>query len=233
MNNDNKKGMGYGLYLNKTQGSKIDYEQPSNAGGSVDSQDSLIQANNTKVITSAQALGLMLDEAKKQSKSLASLVEFYNQQGLDRGAKIELPSNFANPDGSQSADLSRIVLLSAGSLNNEIFSFTAPDSTYVRFYRYAIFTDVLLAAEVEFNPFVNGNRTLQYHGNPQRNFALDNAIGVDLGENSLRNGDIYLEPGQTLTWTATNLSANDSVFGVRMVGYIDNSRERVSGAFGG
>lgn len=232
MNNKDQKGFGHGLYLNETQGSRIDYEKSSSSNQD-QSPSSIVNANDTRVITPAQALEMMIKESKKQTASLKELVNLYSQQGLDRGAKIQLPDNYANPDGSQSADLSRIVLLAAGSVKTEIFSFTAPNSTYVRFYKYAVFTDTLLAAQIEFLPTVQGNRTLQYHGNPQRNFAIDSSVGADIGDNSLRNGDIYLEPNQTLKWFATNTSPNDQVFAVRVVGYIDNSRERTSGAFGG
>ena len=145
---------------------------------------------------------------------------------------VTLPSNTFNPEGADTFDIERLVTLDAGA-TEAVISYTALESQTIRFIRYGVFTNVVLGDNVRFLPTINGNRILKFHGDPMNDFAIYLSVGPDLTENSLRQCDVTLSPGQTLQWVAKNLSGAKAEFGVRMRGYLINQNSNPTRGFGG
>jgi hypothetical protein len=136
---------------------------------------------------------------------------------------VQFPLNLYTPDGAQDVDLRRVCI--AEPLTTAmLWSYSSPQGAMTRFTHYAVFTDAQFADEIEFIPRINGNRILQYHGDPI-DFKIKLGLGPDLGEDKLIQCNITLKPGETLTWTVEykNTEVNTSV-GVRMKGYIDRTQ---------
>lgn len=150
---------------------------------------------------------------------------------LSNPFNVILPSNTFNPEGAETFDIERLVSLDVGE-ENTIMEYTAKESQTIRFIKYGMFTNVVLGQNVRFYPTINGNRILKFHGDPMNDFALYLSVGPDLTENSMRNCDIVLSPGQTVRWVAKNLSGARADFGVRMRGYLINANT-ISRSFGG
>jgi hypothetical protein len=131
------------------------------------------------------------------------------------------PRHLQAPEGVQSLDMRRVLLLAPATVDQLVISFTCPQGANVFFTHYAIYTNALDASLVEFKPTVDGNRIVPYHGDPNNNFKLDLSVGPDLSATSLIQCQVTMAPGQVMTWTATNNTIGLSSMGVRMVGYFD------------
>jgi hypothetical protein len=152
---------------------------------------------------------------------------------VSKPVPVSLPVNYFRPSGSDSLDLRSLNEVPDGSVNQEFFSFRAPLSTTVRFTHYAVFTDILLAGNVEFIPRVNGSRVLRYHGDPNNGFKINLSLGPDMSDASLIPCEIVLQAGQSITWSFTNTSGADAPMGVRLVGFVDNVSQNSNTSFGG
>lgn len=144
---------------------------------------------------------------------------------------VILPLNTFNPDGAETFDIEKLVSLNAGE-EATILEYTAKESQTIRFIKYGMYTNVVLGANVRFEPTIQGNRILKFHGDPMLNFALYLSVGPDLSENSLKTCDVILTPGQTIKWIGRNLSGANANLGVRMRGYLVNNNSNSKG-FGG
>lgn len=152
---------------------------------------------------------------------------------MEGSLPIELPHNFFRPMGTESVDIRRLRNVVNGTNDLAIFSFTAPKSAGVVFTHYGVFTDILLASNVLFIPRIQGRRALRYHGDPNDNFKINLSISSDLSEQAMIPCELYLKPGQTLTWSVSNNSGADGPMGIRMTGYVDTKSTRSGSDFGG
>lgn len=145
--------------------------------------------------------------------------------------KIVFPENYYPPVGSETVDFRALESVAAG-IEFELFKFTCPEGMTFRFSKYALFTDILLAVDVDFIPLIDGNRILRYHGDPNFNFKMNLAIGPDLSDNCCIPCDFELRSGQTLSMVVKNNSATPSPVGARFFGYKVNQNS-VTRPFGG
>lgn len=145
--------------------------------------------------------------------------------------KISFPENYFPPVGAETVDFRALESIDANATFT-LFSFKCPDGMTFRFSKYAIFTDILLANNVDFVPMIDGNRILRYHGDPDNNFKMNLAIGPDLSDNCCIPCDFELRSGQTFEIKAMNGSAVKAPIGARFFGYKVN-QNTVSRPFGG
>lgn len=145
---------------------------------------------------------------------------------------VNLPENHYSPDGADSFDI-RVVGVLDGGATETLLSYKAESSQTIRFIRYGIYANIVLANNVDFFPTVNGSRILRYHGDCNDNFKMNLSVGPDLTENSLIPCDIVLRPGEILEWKVTNNSAVKSDLGVRMRGFLMTENKNGNRGFGG
>ena len=145
---------------------------------------------------------------------------------------VSLPHHLFVPPSAQTLDLRRLSNVPAMT-SAELIRFRAPKNMKTVLMSYALFNDALLAANTYFLPTINGNRIYPFHGDPQLDFRISLALGPDMDNAALINGLLYMEPDQELIWTFYNNSGVDVAAGVRVVGYVDNVIQRISGKFGG
>lgn len=156
--------------------------------------------------------------------AIRSLIKLFSGE-----IKIKIPENLVNPEGSKIVDISRLQTIASGDTET-ILEIIAKKSETFRFIRYGFFNNKVLASEVEFFPTINGNRILEYHGDPMQNFKLYLSLGDNLAESNLIYCDIVLLPGQKLEWKAKNSGGAEGEFGVRMRGYkVNTNKENKAG----
>jgi hypothetical protein len=154
--------------------------------------------------------------------------------GGEDSVPVRLPTNFAPPEGAESIDLRRLVVVPAGQTTEFLlFSFSAQTAQSIMWYKYGVFTDALAANLIEFIPRINGKRVLRYHGDPLDNYRINLSLGPNLNESNLISCQIYMKPEDVLTWHVKNLDTVVNPMGVRMVGYVDTSLKRKTMSFGG
>ena len=162
------------------------------------------------------------DEQKQQMKQMKR-----------EATLVELPRHLYIPEGASSIDFRRLVTLAAGSTNELLMRFVAPNGSITRIISYGIFNDGASAADYEFSPRVDGARVFPYHGDPMDNYKIALGLGPDLNNSALIPCQLTLLPGQVLEWIISNTSSVDTVMGVRMVGYFDAAEKLVTPRFGG
>lgn len=145
---------------------------------------------------------------------------------------VALPENHFSPEGSDQFDIRVVGTIDAGA-TEVLMSYTALESQTVRFIRYGIYTNILLAPNVNFFPTKNGSRILRYHGDPNDDFKLNFSVGPDLTENSMCPCDVMLRAGETLEWKVENAGSVKSDVGVRMRGYLVTENKNGNRGFGG
>jgi len=202
-------GMGAGIQFGD-EGKAVPQYRNQSGGGS----PSPSQSNNT----------MLLDMLNQKMNEITNLLKNPNP--------VMLPKNFYAPDGADVLDLRTLAQVPAGA-TLEIFRFLVPSSTSVRIIKYGVFNDVLDAADVDFIPKVNGNRVLQYQGDPTDKFRINLSVGVDLSDSALIPCSLFLRPGDIFTWEARNGSGTDAPLGVRISGYVDMINKRGEQNFGG
>ncbi len=146
---------------------------------------------------------------------------------------VSLPKHLYIPAGAESIDLRRVVSLPTGTIDYELFTFTAPQGALIKFISYGVYNDGDNGAYYDFKPLVDGSRIFRYHGDPTQNFKIYLGLGPDLSNTSMLPCQLTLQPGQTVKWLISNTSGVDTSMGVRMIGYLDTSNQRVQGRFGG
>lgn len=151
----------------------------------------------------------------------------------EKAVQVIFPKHLYIPEGAESVDLRRVVNLPTGYSNYELFSFTAPQGALVRFIAYGVYNDGDNGANYDFLPQVDGSRIFRYHGDPTQNFKIYLGLGPDLSNTSMLPCQLTLQPGQTVRWLISNASGVDTSMGVRMIGYLDTSSQKVQGRFGG
>lgn len=141
---------------------------------------------------------------------------------------VQFPEHLFPPEGAKQIDIRAVCSIEAGSSGYSLLKFTCPQGAVAKFTHYAIFNDGLLLNDYEFLPLVNGSRVFPYHGTPvdipgttQQKFLISLGLAPNLSNANLINGNLSLSPGQTIEWIVKNLSAVETVMGVRMVGYFD------------
>lgn len=146
---------------------------------------------------------------------------------------VTLPKNLFVPEQAQSVDIHKTMAVAAGAPTTiqEIFKFICPENKLVWFQQYAIFSNAADLTKVQFIPRVNGTRIFPYQGDPMT-FNINSGLGADLSNQNMIDGQLYLKPGDVLTWTVINTGAAINV-GVRHRGYADTGTIRRSGRFGG
>lgn len=145
---------------------------------------------------------------------------------------VSLPPHIYMPETAQSVDLRRAMDVVDGAIET-LIDFTAPRSGVTRFFSYALYTTATDFTEIAFVPTVNGRRIFPYHGDPQENYKIALGTSGDLGNNSLINGLLTMNPGDRLVWTFQNNTGLNVIAGVRMVGYFDQEIVRKINRFGG
>lgn len=131
------------------------------------------------------------------------------------------PRHLAPPEGAETLDIRRAIVLTPGSIDTEVISFQCPQGANVFVYKYALYTDAADASLIDFKPTVDGRRTIAYHGDPNDNYRLDLSIANNLSEYALIPCQVILTPNQVFRWTASNNDIVDLTFAVRMIGYFD------------
>jgi hypothetical protein len=143
------------------------------------------------------------------------------------------PPHMEAPRGAETLDIRRAVVLTPGSIDVEIISFTCPEGANVWINQYAVYNDGSDASLIDFKPLVDGRRVIGYHGDPNDNYKINLAIVDNLSDIALIRCQIILSPNQTFRWLATNNDINNLSFGVRMRGYFDFSGKISAGKMGG
>lgn len=154
------------------------------------------------------------------------------QQQKSQAEDVRLPRHLFIPEGAESVDIRRLVLLAPAS-NDVILELTNTFGSTLFFTHYAIFNDALDASLVEFVPTIDNRRIYPYHGNPQDNFRIALGLAPDLSNTSLIEGQLQVDPGRTVRWRAINNDVVNVIMGVRMKGYIDSATIRPNRRFGG
>ena len=152
---------------------------------------------------------------------------------------VQLPLNYAVPDGAESLNLWRIDTLADATsfVARTVFTFVAPSTGITRIMYYSLYSSVGVGDKrVSFLPRKDGTRVYPYHGDPEENYALfsTGSTAESMGSNSLMYAPLTLLPGQTLTWSVIVRPQGDppvplpvgSLAGVRLVGYVDQDVER-------
>lgn len=151
----------------------------------------------------------------------------------NQGVPVILPRHLYIPEDAQSVDIVKVCRVSAGTIQEELISFTAPDGALTVFISYGIFNDAASFALTEFIPQVDGQRAYPYHGDPTNNFKIALGSGPDLSLTSLKQGCLILQPGSVVRWLVTNTDTVAHDMGVRMVGYVSSSLLKSATRFGG
>jgi hypothetical protein len=146
--------------------------------------------------------------------------------------RVSLPEHHFSPDGADTFDI-RVIGIIDPNAEETLMSYTAKESQTIRFIRYGIYTNILLATNVEFYPTKDGSRILRYHGDPNDDFRLNCSIGTDLTENAMIPCDVTLQAGQKLEWKVKNNGLTKADIGVRMRGYLVNENKNGTRGFGG
>lgn len=142
------------------------------------------------------------------------------------------PKHLYVPFGAQSVDIRNVEVLASGS-QSDILVFECPIGMQAFFFAYGLFNDSQLFANSEFIPKVNGSRVFPFHGLPQAKYKMALGLAPDLGNNSMIDCQLLLNPKEKIIWTAYNNAGVDGVMGVRMKGYVTAGRMRIQGNFGG
>lgn len=179
--------------------------------------DDQIPSDNTKVFEAMQTT----DKPSQSGKAATT-----------PATKVSFPPHLFIPDGAESIDIRRVTNVPAATVDAEIMSFTAPPGSVVRFIKYGVFNDGLLASNYRFLPMIDGSRIFRYHGDPTDNYRISLGLGPDLSESAMIPCQLLLYPGQTLRWLVSNTSGVDVSMGVRMMGYLDTSQRLVQARFG-
>lgn len=150
----------------------------------------------------------------------------------DNPVPILFPRYLAAPEGAETVDIRRIAVLNPGE-SFTLFTFTCLPGTTTMFYGYALYTDALNNADVQWVPTVDNRRILAYHGDPADNYKINLALGVDLTEAALIPCQVIMQPGQVLAWQVINTGGAQVSMGVRMKGYLDVGQRLTSSKIGG
>lgn len=140
--------------------------------------------------------------------------------------------HLAAPEGAETVDIRRLSLTIPGD-NFNIIEFTCPQGATTVFYKYVLFTDAVVASTILFEPTLDNKRILAYHGDPQNNYVINLAVGIDLADQSSIPCQIFMYPGQVLRWRVENNATNPLSMGVRMIGYLDYGQRLTSSKLGG
>lgn len=164
------------------------------------------------------------------------LVARQEKQKLDnrQATPVRLPPHLFIPEGAESLDIR--VAADIGALTTTptlLMEFQCPQGAQTHFISYAIFSDGSLAQNQQFIPEVDGRRVFPFQGDPQDNFKINLGLAPDLSNNSLIACQLTMNPGEKLQWKVINTNVIDIAMGVRMVGYVDRSMQRVQGRVGG
>jgi hypothetical protein len=143
------------------------------------------------------------------------------------------PRHLAPPEGAETLDIRRAVVLTPGSINEEIISFRCPEGAQVFIIDYAVYTDAADASLIDFFPTVDGRRVLAYHGDSNDNYRINLSITDDLSAVALIPCQVILVPGQLFRWGASNNDIVNYTFGVRMKGYFDFGAQLTTAKSGG
>ena len=145
---------------------------------------------------------------------------------------VTFPKHLFIPANAEPVDIRKLVVVPAGTIDAELFSFTPQEGQNLIFTHYGILNLSLDASLTEFLATLEGHKLFPFHGDPTDSFRLSLGLSTDLGENSLVNIQLNLSPNQTIRWGLTNNSAVSVVMGVRMKGYIDLQADRASAGIG-
>ncbi len=163
------------------------------------------------------------------------------EQGRGQGAKQtaqrqfdigELPQHLFIPSTAQPLDQARLVDITAGT-SEILIDITGEVGARTVITHFGIFNDGLALADFDFFPEVDGQRIYKFIGDNLANNRIVLGRTADLGNNSLIPAYLNLQPRQRLTWRAENRSAVDTSMGVRVVGYVERTRERTQVRAGG
>jgi len=141
---------------------------------------------------------------------------------------MNFPPHQYTPQGASTFDFARLVTVGAGTTDAVIMEYEVKTGDDFVLTHYAIFNDALLTSDAWFTPRVDGNRILQYHGDPMDDFKISLGRTPDLSNDALIESNIRLKKGRKITWTVTNSGAVDVDMGLRLKGYIDNQQVKVS-----
>lgn len=162
--------------------------------------------------TQEEILQGLLTEQKKLTKIVTALLK---NQEVD-----------SIPSDAESFDIQQLCEVEKNTTSPfRMLTLKAEQNEQIVITHFAIYTDALVADEIEFIPKLNGNRCLRFHGRPDSPteptvYKLNLGLSPDLSENSLRRALITLSPLQILTWDVLNNSTTDSrPMGVRLKGY--------------
>lgn len=139
---------------------------------------------------------------------------------LSSKPEISFPHILYAPEGSQTVDLRNLADVDPAS-EFTLIDFVAPEGGNTQITHFGIFNDGLLASDFDFFPRIDGRRIYTFHGDPLNQFRIYLGVAPDLGNDSLFQATVTMQPGQRLTWVAENRSAVVTSMGVRVVGYVD------------
>lgn len=154
------------------------------------------------------------------------------KQAYDNPVPVLLPRYTTAPEGAETLDMRRIAVLTAGEVF-DLWSFTCPPGTTVVIYGYAMYTDAIANTDLQWLPTLDGRRILAYHGDPADNFKMNLALGIDMSQAALIPCQVFMQPGQVLSWRVSNLSTSQVSMGVRMTGYLDIGQRLTASKVGG
>ena len=151
-----------------------------------------------------------------------------------RATPVQLPAHLFIPAGAQALDIRVAADIAANTTDPSLLmSFTCPKAAVAQFIQYAVYSDGQLAANQEFIPRVDGKRVFPFQGDPNDNFKINLGLSPDLSNAGLIQCQLTLNPGETIEWFIVNRNIVDLAMGVRMVGYIDTSQQRINARAGG
>lgn len=132
----------------------------------------------------------------------------------------KFPAHQHTPPNAKTFDMRVLADVGAGSVNEELMSYTVGNGFELVVTGFALFNDALLQSDTEFIPTVNEARVFQYHGDPNDNFRLSLGLGTSLSNEHLSDANLVLKSGQTFRMGVSNSSAVNATMGARIRGYI-------------
>jgi hypothetical protein len=151
-----------------------------------------------------------------------------------KASPIALPPHLFTPPGCQTIDIAFATQRTGVFDDVNFLSFTCPAGGVAQILGYAIYTTITDYTKIEFTPFQNNSRVFPFHGNPADSFRIRFSPSLTLGNDSIRNTQLTLKPGEILRWRVNgDAGATAQDVGVRVIGFYTTEVENLTERFGG
>lgn len=152
----------------------------------------------------------------------------------------ELPKHLFPTEDASTVELTNATLVLAGATDIPLITYQAQQGSMVRLlgYAFTIYNPAIVpyfpTSFVFLVPRINGKRIFAFHGDPAvaagivPNVPAQRSIYTPTGPDitTLFPGLAMMQPGDVLTWSATNLGGSNVQIQIRQSGYADRKQLR-------